>query len=576
MSSKKKKKNYQRPKSDISQPKVHPEPGIKLQLNPVRFAAIVTSIFFVIALLGILNHEMWRDEHQAWLVARDASSLPELLDNMNYEGNPALWHFFLFWITRITHDAVYMQWFHLIIASSFIFIFNRYAPLGNLHKILFSFGYFPLYEYSVISRSYALGILLVFAIAALYKIRTSKYIVIGLLLALLSNVNIYAAVVGFAIAGILVLDYFYYQEKNTKIMLKLATGILIFIVGAAFSLYQMWPETDNSFPASYASSWFDLPRWWQVGSKFFTTYFNIPRMAENFWNTNIFLKDPETITSASFGQWLSDNPGYLLAGVIMPILLFASGVLIFLRKPLVLLLFIAINVGLFSIFYYTALTYARYGGYSIIGLIVSYWLAQYYPEKPSTGSFTTYVSQLGKKIEKPFLTGILILHLIGSVVAYSMDIQYKFSTSKQAAEYIHVNRLDTLPVAGITDFIVSPLATYLNTKIYYPQMNDTGSFTIWSKKRIPQMSFQDLMSSVNTFMDKGNPKILFVNDSPTQVTSDGKTYIDVEKAVIRNSLQMDLLQKIDPGIVSEERYYIYMLQKVDSAGVDYTKYLRLN
>ena len=576
MSSKKKKKNYHRQKSDLSQQKVHPEPAIKLQLNPVRFAAIVTAGFVVIALFGMLNHEMWRDEHQAWLVARDASSLPQLLNNMNYEGNPALWHFFLFWITRITHDIVYMQWFHLVIASSFIFIFNRYAPLGNLHKILFSFGYFPLYEYSVISRSYALGILLVFAIAALYKSRTSKYIIIGLLLALLSNVNIYAAVIAFAIAGILVLDYFFYQKRNTKTMVKLATGILIFIVGAAFSLYQIWPETDNSFPASYASSWIDLPRWWQVGSKFFTTYFNIPSIAENFWNTNIFLKDPDAITSASFAQWLSDNPGYLLAGVMMPILLFATGMLIFLRKPLILLLFIAINLSLLSIFYYTALTYARYGGYFIIGLIICYWLAQYYPEKLYIGSFATSVSQFGKKIDKPFLTGILILHLIGSVVAYSMEIQYKFSTSKRAAEYIQVNRLDRLPVAGITDFIVSPLATYLDTKIYYPQMNDMGSFTIWSKKRNPQMTFPDLMSSVNAYMDKGNPKILFINDSPTQVSSDGKTYIDVEKAVIRNNVQMDLLQKIDPGIVSEERYYIYMLQKVDPAGIDYTKYLRIN
>jgi hypothetical protein len=68
-----------------------------LATNPVRFALMVTAGFFVIALLGILSHEMWRDEHQAWLVARDANSLSQLLDNMNYEGNPALWHFFLYW-----------------------------------------------------------------------------------------------------------------------------------------------------------------------------------------------------------------------------------------------------------------------------------------------------------------------------------------------------------------------------------------------------------------------------------------------------------------------------------------------
>src|SRR6186713_2793474 len=163
MASKKKKKFYQQSKAAASPVQPQPRKEIKLAATPVRFALMVTAGFFVIALIGMLSHEMWRDEHQAWLVARDANSLPQLLANMNYEGNPALWQFFLFLITRVTHDPIYMQAFHLLVATSFIFIFNRYAPLSNLHKILFSFGYFAIYEYAVISRSYSLGILLMFA-----------------------------------------------------------------------------------------------------------------------------------------------------------------------------------------------------------------------------------------------------------------------------------------------------------------------------------------------------------------------------------------------------------------------------
>src|SRR6186713_846177 len=278
MASKKKKKFYQHPKS-ISSSAVLPLPRkeSRFNLTPARFALMVTTGFFVIALLGMLSHEMWRDEHQAWLVARDANSLPQLLDNMNYEGNPALWHFFLYWISRVTHDPIYMQAFHLLVATSFIFIFNRYATLSNLHKILFSFGYFPLYEYAVISRSYGLGILLLFGICALFKTRTTKYILIGILLALLANVTIYAVVIACCIAGILVLDYFLYQQKNRKAMMQLAIGLVIFILGVAFSLYQIWPDKDNSFPAPYASSLFDLPRWGEVLSKLFTTYLYIPQ-----------------------------------------------------------------------------------------------------------------------------------------------------------------------------------------------------------------------------------------------------------------------------------------------------------
>ncbi len=573
MASKKKKKFYQQPKTTAPSPaQPQPRKEIKLATTPVRFALMVTAGFFVIALLGMLSHEMWRDEHQAWLVARDANSLPQLLDNMNYEGNPALWHFFLYWITRVTHDPIYMQAFHLLVATSFIFIFNRYAPLSNLHKILFSFGYFPLYEYAVISRSYGLGILLVFSICALYKNRTTKYILIGVLLAFLANVTIYAVVIACCIAGILVLDYFLYQQKNGKAMMQLAIGLVIFILGVAFSFYQIWPDKDNSFPAQYATSLFDFPRWWQVSSKLFITYTYIPQIEEHFWNTTIYFKDTGTTATGNFSDWLQVHPDYLLKWVIIPIIIFISGILIFLRKPLILLLYLGATLGLFSVYYYTALMHSRYCGYLLIALVICYWLSEYYPEKKYYGT----LSGLGKKISRPFLTVVLALNVIGAIVAYSMEMQYNFSPSKEVANYIKENKLDSLPIVGITDFTISPLATYLDKKIYYPQMNDFGSFTIWSKKRKDQITFNEAVASLGAFIDKRNQKVLWIKDSAPQVSMDGTNQQDMEKAILRNDLQVDLLKKWGPGIVADERYFIYLVQKVDPAKVDFTKYIKID
>jgi hypothetical protein len=572
MASKKKKKFYQQPKTTApSTAQPQPRKEIKLATTPVRFALMVTAGFFVIALLGLLSHEMWRDEHQAWLVAKDANSLSQLLDNMNYEGNPALWHFFLYWITRVTHDPIYMQAFHLLVATSFIFIFNRYAPLSNLHKILFSFGYFPLYEYAVISRSYGLGILLIFSICALYKNRTTKYILIGVLLALLANVTIYAVVIACCIAGILVLDYFLYQHKNGKAMMQLSIGLVIFILGVAFSFYQIWPDKDNSFPAPYATSLFDIPRWWQVSSKLFITYTYIPQIEEHFWNTTIYFKDTGTTATGNFSDWLKVHPDYLLKWVIMPIIIFVSGILIFLRKPLILLLYVGTTLGLFSVYYYTALMHSRYCGYLLIALVICYWLSAYYPEKKHYGT----LSGLGKKISRPFLTAVLALNVIGAIVAYSMEMQYKFSPSKQVANYIIENKLDSLPIVGITDFTISPLATYLDKKIYYPQMNDFGSFTIWSKKRKDQITFNEAVASLGAFIDKRNQKVLWIKDSAPQISMDGTNQQDMEKAILRNDLQVDLLRKFSPGIVADERYFIYLVQKVDPAKVDLSKYIKI-
>ncbi|HEU5168295.1 MAG TPA: hypothetical protein VFU29_22270 [Chitinophagaceae bacterium] len=590
MASKRKKKYYKLPQygakrqaeeteqDEAEEMETPSTPAVHFNLSaPVPFSMMVTAGFFVIALIGVLSHEMWRDEHQAWLVARDATSLSGLLENMKYEGNPALWQFCLFLITRVTHDPVFMQAFHLLIATSFIFIFNRYAPLRNFHKILFSFGYFALYEYAVISRSYALGILLVFIVCALYKNRTTRYILIGVILALLSNVTIYALVFSAALAAILLLDYFVYQQKTSKVSFQLAAGMVIFIIGFAFSVYQIWPEKDNSFPVFYPANLFDAARWWQVSAKLFVTHAYIPRIEEHFWNTNIFYNDSGIILAGSFSEWLRQNPSYWFSWVLMPIVIFASAVIIFLRRPLILLLYIGITICLLSIYYYTALFYSRYCGYLLIALIFCWWLAEYYPERKYGSRLAAYLSQLGKKISSPFLTTVLTLSVIGSLIAYGMDIKYKFSPSKDVANYIKQSKIDTLPIVGMVDFAVSPLSTYLDKKIYYLQMADSGSFIIWNKKRKDQMSFEEILTSIGSYIDNGHPQVVWVANVPLEVeASDDRGVQNMTKAILRNDLQLDLLSQFSPGIVKDEQYYVYLLKKVDPATIDRNKYIKIN
>jgi hypothetical protein len=569
MGKKFKKYREQNVKSQLAQPRF---PENEKPFSPERFAAIITAIFFLIALFGILHHEMWRDEHQAWLVARDADSFAQIFQNMKYEGNPALWHFLLYWITRITHNPIFMQALHLAIACGFIFTFNRYAPIKNSYKILFTFSYFPLYEYAVISRSYGLGVLLLFVACALYKNRQSLYIILGIILALLSNVSIYSVIIASGISGILILDYFLYQEKNNKRLVGLVTGLSIFAIGVIFSMYQIWPSKDNSFPAAYATEIFDFPRWSYVFSKFTTTYLNIPEINLHFWNTNLFLSEPPKGWNTDLRLFFNENPIYLLGYIIIPITLFLSGIVVFLRKPIILLFYIGANLSILSLFYYSALFHSRYCGHFIIVLVVCYWLAAYYPELKYSNNFSSFFSGIGKKISDPFIKLVLLFNVAGALVAYTYDYQYKFSTSKQAADFIKENKLDTLTIAGITDFTISPIASYLDTKLYYPQMNDFGSFTIWSNKRNDNTTFQELLNSISNLMDQGRSNLLLVKDSAPQLTADGKTYIDLEKAMIKKDLQIDFIKKFDNGIVSDEKYFIYLIKRVDPSKTDLSSY----
>ncbi len=74
----------------------------------------------------------------------------------------------LFLVSRITSSPLGMQVLHLIIATCSVYVFLKYSPFTRTTKLLFIFGYFPCYEYAVLSRSYALGVLGLFSFCALF------------------------------------------------------------------------------------------------------------------------------------------------------------------------------------------------------------------------------------------------------------------------------------------------------------------------------------------------------------------------------------------------------------------------
>ena len=140
------------------------------------FTNILVASFFILGFIGIINHELWQDEMQAWMIAKDSSSIADLLKNLKYEGHTALWYLCLQLINRLTHNPLAMQIFHLIIATINVAIFVTLSPFNRLQKLLFTFGYFPFYEYSILSRNYNLGVLLIFSFCALFYFRRKSFL----------------------------------------------------------------------------------------------------------------------------------------------------------------------------------------------------------------------------------------------------------------------------------------------------------------------------------------------------------------------------------------------------------------
>jgi hypothetical protein len=86
---------------------------------------LLVVVFVIFEFFLISHHAMWRDELQAWLLARDSRDVFELFRNLKYEGHPPFWHLLLMPLTRIFGFPESMQWLHLGIAASSIYVLAR-------------------------------------------------------------------------------------------------------------------------------------------------------------------------------------------------------------------------------------------------------------------------------------------------------------------------------------------------------------------------------------------------------------------------------------------------------------------
>src|SRR4051812_5236911 len=86
-------------------------------LSAWLYPLLITVGFFIVLLFGILRHELWRDEAQAWLIGRDNSSLAGVFHQLASEGHPILWYACLWVLARITRNPVAMQLFHCALAT---------------------------------------------------------------------------------------------------------------------------------------------------------------------------------------------------------------------------------------------------------------------------------------------------------------------------------------------------------------------------------------------------------------------------------------------------------------------------
>jgi len=160
----------------------------------------VLTAYALFVIVGVMHHEPWADEAQAWVIARDLPLGKLLFHEMHYEVSPGLWDGIL-WMAQHIFHAPYaaMNWIGaaFAIAGAALLIFC--APFPRVVRYLMAFSFYIAYQYAIVARPYVMLLLFAGAAAIFYRRRQSVPLAISL--AVLTFVSVHGAMLAGAFAA---------------------------------------------------------------------------------------------------------------------------------------------------------------------------------------------------------------------------------------------------------------------------------------------------------------------------------------------------------------------------------------
>lgn len=495
------------------------------------------GIYLLLLVVGLMHHEMWRDEYDWFIQARDTDDFLKLHETMS-PGHGMIWRSCLWVITRFTHNPVSMQIFHGLIAASFAFLLFFKSPFKVWQSALLAGSYFFLFEYAVISRCYAFGVLFIFWFAYLYKQNGRFTFAASVLLFLFSNTSVYALLLTPVLLGWLVYrENFRSLNQSDSRSGNMIWKILLVLGGIALSAWQIMPHPDNSFPLHRVWLPFDDYRFEAALTQFFSAFVPICRFSDpHFWNTN----------------FLMNADGIVTWEVVLPLFILVS--LPFRNHVSVLVMWITGVLLILAFQYHTGFRFARYYGHLFLFWVICQWLV--------TGSDTT--QQKRTLASRLIFSLILILQLAGGVSMYAADFVLPFSRGKEVAEFIRAKNLQDAFIIGTVDFSMSPISGELNRDLFYLEQMKPGSYTRWDKNRQNEFDSLDLVKALNTA--PYNQPLVFICSYEVSQLSYFRALYDGRKpnpVFNFNRFRFRLHRYFEAGIEKHEGYWIFKVERMD-------------
>ena len=401
-------------------------------INIFKYLFFIFYIVFII--IGIYHHEPWRDEGQAWLIARDLSPL-DILFQTGIEGHPFLFFFIIkpftalpFYPTLHIINALFM------IIAVYIIIFK--SKKYNLLLLFFIiFNYIVMYEYPIVARNYGLSFMLFVLMIYFYENRYTKTTRYVLSIGLLLNTTVVGTSIG-VIESFFFLYKIFSKNNNTFIKKKLKDIIILYL----FLLAILFQILIMAYKRSNILSFIKNEQFFYLLSLLIVLF------AAAVFVIFVYLKINNKFTLPK----LTQNKEFIL--------------------KLILLLVFIISVNAF---------YRLSDRHLFIFILYAiYILDSFFIKKPDLF-----------KLSLDIIFILLIIYLYGfNINTYINDIKYDFSFSKKAVKYIKENKYDDknkyIIIINGSHFLSASISPYFKEKIIYDSGLDKFiTFTDWVEKR---------------------------------------------------------------------------------------------
>ena len=500
------------------------------------YEILLPLLFIIVGLFGAFNHALWRDEMQGWLVAWRSDNLIDLWKNNAPSGHPVLWSLLIYFTKNITGTPISMQLLHWFLGSSAILIFWRFSPFNLITKSLFTFGYFPFWEYFFVCRHYVIAELIIFIFCSIYHLKRKTYIPFSFCIGLLANTQALSWSLAFAIAMTLVFDWFVNPNQRESYMSN------------KYWIYDLI----SSFGISLTLLWFGAFSLFQVKDsvKLFSSFFDFRHLLKVFGQI--------------FGGYvliIPDSSRFLdlVLCSLVTLILVVSTIVFIKRYPPSLVYFFSglIFLVLFNYFLYLGIGSRHYGYYFLL-IISTFWLSKSNQGQQFMAHRNHNLFNKGNLFYFPnLLTVCLSIHMVVGVHMVFNDFLLPYSSGKETAQYIQDMGWQDYPIFATRDVEVATVSGYLDRDFYLPELKGFGSYAQWANRSLLERT--ETLDEVKRYLDKF-PKVnkfllLLSKGSAIRNLKPGESLFFDQFTVIADS-------KFENSFHPSERFYLYWVERI--------------